>query len=161
MKRILLIAAMVAVIVVAFYRKSKIKTAETMVAADSYSSQYSLDWDGVYTGVLPCADCEGLQKTIYLKKDLSYRIKMKHLGIGDNFRESSGKFNWNTQGNTITFYEPGKQQVSYVVGKNTLTQLDRNGKKITGELAAKYILCKAKYALLEEEMKKMLKQKIK
>jgi copper homeostasis protein (lipoprotein) len=43
--------------------------------------------------------------------------------------------------------------VRYFVGENTLTQLDRNGKKITGESAVKYILSKENYAILEKYWK--------
>jgi hypothetical protein len=36
------------------------------------TSRTSLDWPGTYTGVLPCADCEGIETTITLSVDLTY-----------------------------------------------------------------------------------------
>ena len=33
------------------------------------SSATSLDWEGVYRGVVPCADCEGIVTTITLRRD--------------------------------------------------------------------------------------------
>ena len=36
----------------------------------SHNSMNSLDWEGIYTGLLPCADCEGIQTVIKLNRDL-------------------------------------------------------------------------------------------
>src|SRR5262245_7269288 len=121
--------------------------------AAAHNSSNSLDWDGIYRGVLPCADCQGIQKTIYLNKDGSYKVKTKYLGKQDIALENSGKLTWNSQGNTISLNETGNQQVSYFVGENTLTQLDKSGNKITGELATKFVLTKEKYAILEKYWK--------
>lgn len=48
----------------------------------------------------------------------------------------------NEAGNTITFDGLQNQPNQYFVGENTLTQLDMNGNKITGNLASNYILQK-------------------
>ena len=45
--------------------------------SSSDNSQTSLDWDGIYYGVLPCADCPGIQTTLYLNKDLSFKLREK------------------------------------------------------------------------------------
>jgi heat shock protein HslJ len=118
----------------------------------AHNSQNALDWDGIYRGVLPCADCAGIQTTLYLNRDLSFLKKTKYLGKPDPAFELSGKFTWNTAGNTITLNDAG-QTVSYFVGENTLTQLDRSGSKITGNLAPNYILSKSSYAILERYWK--------
>ena len=36
---------------------------------DQHNSRNSLDWNGVYKGVLPCADCEGIETVITLLND--------------------------------------------------------------------------------------------
>ena len=36
---------------------------------DMHNAENSLDIAGVYKGVLPCADCEGIETTIVLKDD--------------------------------------------------------------------------------------------
>src|SRR5262245_31555137 len=152
MYRMLIITAMVAVIVVAFYckaRTERVKASQMVMGAASQASHNSPGWEGVYRGVLPCADCQGIQKTIYLNKDLSYRVQLKYLGKDDDVRQIFGKFSWNAQGDKITLKEPGDPEISYLVAENTLTQLDGSGNRITGELAAKYILRKEKYALLK------------
>src|SRR5262245_29146557 len=108
-----------------FFCKSPSKTTNETTPADTHNSQTSLDWDGIYQGVILCADCDGIQKTVYLNKDGSYKLKVKYLGKQDkdSIMEYSGKFSWNDKGNTITLNDIGAQPVSYIVGENILTQL--------------------------------------
>ncbi len=120
----------------------------------SHTSQNSLDWDGVYRGELPCADCEGLLTTVYLNKDMSFTRKTTYLGKSDSVFIESGTFTWNAQGNTIALAPTGKtQSTQYFVGENTLTQLDLEGNKIAGMFANAYILSKSRYAILEKYWK--------
>jgi uncharacterized lipoprotein NlpE involved in copper resistance len=37
---------------------------------DMHTSQTSLDWDGSYAGVVPCADCAGIETFITINEDL-------------------------------------------------------------------------------------------
>ncbi len=121
----------------------------------THSSRNSLDWDGIYRGVLPCADCKGIQTTVYLDKNLGYRVKLKYLGKESNEQEYTGKFSWNKQGNTIILAQDGNNDspVRYFVGESTLTRLDNKGNKIAGEHAVDYVLSKANYAILEKYWK--------
>ncbi len=50
-------------------------TTKATALANPDNSRTSLDWDGIYRGVLLCADCEGIQTTIYLNRDLGYKAK--------------------------------------------------------------------------------------
>lgn len=128
---------------------------ESMEKRDaSHTSQNSVDWDGIYRGVLPCADCEGIQTTIVLKKDFRFIKKAKYIGKSDSIFESTGKFKWNKKGNTIVLKPTGKTSSSqYFVAEDYLTQLDIEGNKVTGEIASRYILTKANYAILEKYWK--------
>lgn len=106
---------------------------------DSHTSKNALDWNGIYQGTLPCADCEGIKTTITLNKDLTYSVKEDYLGKKDGVFESKGTFTWDARGQKITLSENKR---SYFVGENTLTHLDNSGKKIEGDLANLYILKK-------------------
>lgn len=110
--------------------------------SDSHNSQNSLDYWGVYKGILPCADCEGIELSIELTSDFSYVKKATYLGKGDNnVIETSGTYSWNERGNTITLVgEDAPNQ--YFVGENVLFHLDLDGNRITGDLAEKYKLNK-------------------
>lgn len=109
---------------------------------DSHTSQMALDYWGIYKGVLPCADCEGIETVIELDSDFTYVKKTIYLGKGDNLvKETSGTYSWNDSGNIITLAgEDAPNQ--YFVGENVLFHLDMNGDRITGNLAEKYKLNK-------------------
>jgi copper homeostasis protein (lipoprotein) len=119
----------------------KIKTTEALPVGDN--SMVSLDWNGTYTGTLPCADCEGIETRLTLNLDKTFILKTKYLGQRDSFQEKTGIFTWNTAGNTIILQGISNAPYQYLVGENVLFQLDMSGKKITGNLADKYQLKKA------------------
>ena len=110
--------------------------------SDDHTSKTSLDYFGMYKGVLPCADCNGISTTIILSQDLTYQIITIYLGKKQKIQREKGTFTWNKEGNTILFKEIKNAPNQYFVGENTLIQLDMEGKKITGELANKYVLVK-------------------
>jgi uncharacterized lipoprotein NlpE involved in copper resistance len=118
----------------------------------THSAQNSLDYDGIYRGTIPCADCEGIKATVYLMRDQTFKTVYDYLGKEAEPFETTGKFSWNKEGNSITL-QAGKEKTSYFVGENTLTQLDQNGEKMTGELAQKYILTKDNYRILNRKWK--------
>ena len=152
---------LVAIVVVVLSNCQTQKTASTNQANEAmgkrdaaHTSQNTIDWDGVYRGLLPCADCEGIQTTIHLKKDFSFITKTKYLGKSDSVYETTGKFKWNDKGNTVVLTPADKTSSSqYFVAENYLTQLDIDSNKITGEIASRYILTKANYAILEKYWK--------
>ena len=131
------------------------QTIEEMANSDpAHTSQHALDWDGTYRGFLPCADCEAIQTTVSLKKDLTFTLKTRYLGKSDSVYQTSGKFGWNEKGNIITLTPADKSQTTqYLVGENLLTQLDRQGNKITGDSASSYVLSKSNYEILEKYWK--------
>ena len=108
---------------------------------DMHNAQNSLDVDGAYKGVLPCADCEGIETEVELK-DSTYVRRTKYLGKGDSkVDEEHGNFKW-LEGSTIELEGIADASNKYFVGENTLTHLDTEGNKVTGELADHYILKK-------------------
>jgi heat shock protein HslJ len=113
---------------------------EEEVVIDSHTSESSLDWEGTYSGTLPCADCEGIERTITIKKDQTFVAKDNYLGKKDGIFDSQGYIKWLDNGQKILLSDDNG--TSYFVGENTLTQLDQDGNKVTGELADFYILKK-------------------
>ncbi len=115
---------------------------DTIDTIDKHTSQNSLDYLGVYKGVLPCADCEGIQTTITLNENLTYSIKTQYLGKGAKVFEQNGMYKWNDKVNILVLGDSENVPRYYFVGENMLTQLDMSGKKITGDLADNYQLNK-------------------
>src|SRR5688572_14827316 len=128
---------------------------KTNKQAASHNSMNSLDWVGIYTGSLPCADCQGMNTMLKLNKDLTYVIETKYTGKSNEIYKSTGTFIWDKSGNKITLNSNAQNILasSYAVGENRLTQLDANGNMVTGELANKYILNKHTSSIVEKYWK--------
>ncbi|MDX5340204.1 MAG: copper resistance protein NlpE [Cyclobacteriaceae bacterium] len=108
------------------------------------NSHVSLDWAGTYFGVLPCASCEGIETWVTLNSDYTFELKTNYLGLNDAREETfTGTFEWDPTGSLIQLQglignAPGK----YKVGENRIWHLDRDGNRIEGNLADRYILLK-------------------
>lgn len=106
------------------------------------NSANALDWPGIYSGLLPCADCEGLLTTITLNRDKTFTRVTTYKGKDSMPFEESGKFNWDNTGSIIMLQGITNAPSYYQVGENQLIQLDMQGKKIDGKMADLYILKK-------------------
>lgn len=104
---------------------------------DLHNSQNTIDWEGTYFGVLPCASCPGINTLITLNTDGTYEKTIEYLESNDAPETTKGRFSWNKARQIITI-----EQNTYLVGENQLFYLDSNNKKIEGELAEDYILTK-------------------
>jgi heat shock protein HslJ len=120
--------------------------------ATADNSRNALDWDGLYSGILPCADCGGIQTSLELLRDNTYKIKQVYLGKEENRFDGSGKFEWNKNGNIITL-DNGEGMNQYLVGEQELIMLDTEGNRITGEGADNYVLAKVDKRLVEKYWK--------
>jgi len=123
---------------------SKGNANDSIVLAKVIDAKNTLNYEGNYKGILPCADCEGIETTVCLNENSTYSIRTTYLGKGNKIFEQKGTFSWNKSGNIVTFDNIENAPNQYEVAKNTLTQLDMSGKKITGNHAADYILAKQK-----------------
>jgi uncharacterized lipoprotein NlpE involved in copper resistance len=101
----------------------------------------SSNWTGVYTGVIPGADSEGINVEVILNNDGTYQVDYQYIGKGDEVFTYVGTFKWNNDGNTVIL-DDKEIPPYYKVGENTLTQLDMSGEIITGALAGNYVLKK-------------------
>lgn len=121
-------------------KPKKVKSTSIEHPPTADKSKTSLDWNGTYKGVLPCADCEGIETVLILDEDLSYIKKVKYMGKDNTFKTSTGNFIWLDDGNIITLDEDKPN--AYRVGENQLFALDMNDARITGNLQDRYILKK-------------------
>lgn len=110
-----------------------------------HTSMNSLDYEGIYAGTLPCADCSGIRTEIVLRGDSTYSMTTVYEGKGDekkNTFKEDGKYAWNDAGSVIILNNDSSQL--YQVGEEQLIALDMQGNRITGDLADMYILRKSK-----------------
>lgn len=117
---------------------------DTLEIPDHHTSRLALDWNGFYHGILPCADCEGIETRLILNENLTFELSIRYLGVGDSaWQHETGVFEWS--GNNITLLRElneGEGAVHYKVEENQVVQLDLNGEKIEGELSENYVLKK-------------------
>lgn len=116
------------------------KTPEIPDAA--HNSQNSLDWNGSYTGILPCASCPGIRTEIKLSTDNTYKLTSIYMDDeNENIFREEGEFEWSKDGANITLVD-SEPKITFKVGENILFLLDENGERIEGELADHYKLSK-------------------
>lgn len=123
----------------------------TTVADPAHNSRHALDWNGRYVGVLPCADCEGINTTLTLQQDGHYQLGTQYLGKSEQIFRELGQFEWDDSGQIVRLQRPHLGADQFFVGENVLWQLDRDGQRIQGELAEQYQLHKAPPAELAAE----------
>lgn len=120
------------------------ETTERENFIDYHNVQNSLDWDGVYSGVIPCADCEGIEIELTLTQDMEYKILTRYIGQPNESISEKGIFQW--KGNNIELQGKTKQSESETtiikVEENQLRILDLNGNIIEGNLSEQYVLRK-------------------
>ncbi len=118
------------------------KANEAQMTPDMHNAKIALDYYGFYEGTLPCADCQGIKTEISLLPDQQYEKTSFYIGT-DNTRHfmRAGRFKWKEDGNTIILNSSNGPNL-YFVSENALFKLDKDGNRITGDLADKYILKK-------------------
>ncbi len=109
----------------------------------AHQSNMALDWDGTYTGKLPCADCEGIIYTLTLDNNDSYTL-VRHYEGAKNSQDDilKGKILWNDNGSIITLQGMDNEPNQFFVGENTLFKLNGDGERIKGPMADLYMLKK-------------------
>ena len=125
----------------------KMATDSNMITAaidSNRTAASSAELQGTYKGVLPCADCEGIQTAIMLHADNTYMISAKLLGKKDSKEmNSEGKFVW-IDGTHIQLEGLKDAPSKFLIGENKITQLGTTGNIIQGASAEKYILTRNK-----------------
>lgn len=116
--------------------------ADSTAFANNHTAQNSLDYAGTYKGVLPCADCEKIDIELTITDSGFTRVSVSHKNGEAIKTEEKGTFSWTNNGSVIVLDGVTDSPSKYFVGENTLTQLDLEGNKITGDLADMYILKK-------------------
>ena len=135
--------------------KSSSKTQNSLVSAiDTHNSRNSLDWPGVYSAKLPCADCSGINAIITLNEDNTFKRQYQYEGKSDSVYTQTGKISWEKQGSVIRLEEDGELGY-YKVLENGLQQLDASGKPILSATAGGYNFRKVEQNKIEEKYWKL------
>ncbi|MFZ6729214.1 copper resistance protein NlpE [Alistipes dispar] len=104
---------------------------------DIHNAETSLDYRGTYRGVLPAADCPGIETTLTLKPDGTYSLHEEYLERDARF-DAEGAYT--LHGNLLTL--EGSDTTWYKVEENRLRRLTTDRKEVEGPLAEHYVLRK-------------------
>src|SRR5512139_67382 len=74
---------------------------------DMHNSRNSLDWSGVYEGIVACQDCPGTQMRLTLGPDGSFELSRRALVRGAAPASAKGQFTWQPDGNSIVLDASG------------------------------------------------------
>ena len=121
---------------------------------DEHTAKNSLDWSGIYSGVLPCADCEGIETELIINEDGTYSLATSYMGEKNPATETiKGNFVWREDGNSVKLegIEEGTRSPYFKVEENKVRYLDMEGNKIEGELESFYTLTKEGNQLVEDK----------
>lgn len=95
---------------------------------------------GVFQGVLPCADCPGINTSLTLNADSTFALNEKY---GDSKDTTIyGDYEIYAGGQILNLFVDSGLVYIYEVGANGLIMLDADGHRIEGELASHYVLTK-------------------
>ncbi len=144
MKKIHLLSLLALIVLAACNPKQGSSENTDQKAGDvAHTSQNALNWAGMYKGVVPCADCEGIETILVLNADNTYLLRIKYLGKGDGrYTESTGSLTWNNEANIVMLGGVTDGPIQYIIEENRVIQLDLAGNRITGDLADNYILAR-------------------
>lgn len=93
----------------------------------AHSSRNSLDWSGVYQGVLINDKEQEVQTEVRLNEDLTYELASRESRKKSVVKTESGNFSWNADGSTVELKRRGRVE-RYKVTENKLIRLDEKNR---------------------------------
>lgn len=109
----------------------------TPQTADMHTSELTMECAGNYKGVIPAADCPGIEVNLTLKKDGNYDMHEKYLERDSEFH-SSGEYAIEKDVLTLE----GSNPTYLKIEGDQLRYLDQQKQPIGGDLASHFILHK-------------------
>lgn len=94
---------------------------------------------GTYAGTVPCADCEGIEYRLQLNPDFTWEDSRVYRGESEEPVERGGTFGFDESGRIVLDDDDDGFRYFKKTGRG-LVLLDVEGREITGNLAAKYLL---------------------
>ncbi|AIQ00062.1 copper resistance protein NlpE [Ornithobacterium rhinotracheale] len=141
-KKLSLVAVAVLALSACNNKSQKKQVTEKPTTTETQKEETATNWKGVYTGTLPCADCEGIKTTLTLNNDNTFTLQSVYMGKNNQPFVENGKYIWDEANSEISINIEGEAPVKYKLENNTLTQLNADGQKNTEELASMYVLTK-------------------
>ena len=107
---------------------------------DMHTAETSLDYTGTYTGVLPAADCPGIEVRLTLGDDGRYTLDEQYIDRDTRFH-TAGRYT--VRENLLTL-DGADGATYYRIEEHRQRMLTPERQPDTGELADRYVLTKTK-----------------
>jgi uncharacterized membrane protein len=109
---------------------------DSIINANTFDSIPS----GFYQGMVPCKNCEGIQRTIMFSNDEHYKMEELNWGKGTSSRKTEGT--WEMEKGKFLLYQNDKLVSKYRLVKDSLINIENNGTSIPDSLSRQYVLFK-------------------
>jgi uncharacterized membrane protein len=107
---------------------------------------------GFYQGMLPCRNCEGVQRTIAFSGTDRFKMEEFNWGKGTLAKKTEGT--WEKEKGKFVLYEGTKTIAKYKLVKDSLINIENNGTAIPDSLSREYVLFKKNTAPENQSWKK-------
>lgn len=121
--------------------EQEVMSDHNMVGMPKTIDELKANFMGTFSGILPCADCEGILTTLTLNADGTYTLESIYQGKGDNKFVDQGKWTPSEDLAVIQLnYDKEGETVYYaLIDKDTLEKLDMDAKPIISDLNYKLV----------------------
>lgn len=109
--------------------------------SDSHIARAENQWVGTYQGIFPCQNCDGTAVMLRLNPDMTFELRSRNEGVEWIDRQSTGRFTWQENGRNINLMANNHREV-YLVGRNALRLVARDGEQIPAANVNQYVLRK-------------------
>lgn len=96
--------------------------------------------NGIWLGMLPCADCEGIDYQINLKNDYTFKQKSVYKGKSEEIFIDEGR--WGFVSDSVIAVSGNDDYKMFLIQQNHLVMLDQDGNKIESSFEDRYHLNK-------------------
>ena len=125
-----------------FKENNQVASFETyMIGTVHHITDKSLKYLGEYVGVLPAADCPGIETKLSINNDSSYVLDMNYIDRNTSFQENG---TYSIEGNIIKLIDEKGRVSYYKIDNDSLIMLDEDKKPIAEgtEMASHFVLKK-------------------
>lgn len=129
-----------------FAQKSK---TNTNYSKHPPAGMHDFDWQGIYRGITSCANCDGLDTELVLKKGNKYTLTIQAINVENEPFVSEGTFKW--QGDIIHLQGQGLERTAsrYKISDTEAKQLYEWDNKLHGENWTEYTLKKVEIVIID------------
>lgn len=87
-----------------------------------------------WRGVLPCADCEGIETSLFLEKDGTWVMNERYQGVREEPSSFASYGTWARTADKLVLTDSNGEKSYYRAKGNALEMLDREGNPVASQL---------------------------